>query len=523
MNSKITRREFLKIICAVPLLKLAGDIILVEEGRQPAQNPNAPNVLIVVFDALSGTNIPLYGYPRQTTPNFSRFAGISTVFHRHYAGGNFTSPGTASILTGTYPWSHRAFHLYGTVAQSFQNKNIFHSFPGETYTRMTFTHNDLASMLLYQFIKDIDVLKKTKELCVFDENFFVESVLKNDHNAAFLGEWMIVRGQRGQDLRLPSSLFLSALQHVWRDREKQDANARYRDLFPKGLPSTNAGPWVYLLEDAIDWVKSEIGNSRNPFFGYFHFLPPHEPYNTRREFINAFQDGWTPVNKPAHRFSEGFGNKALNTKRREYDEYIAYVDAEFGRLVDFMQGRGLLENTYVILTSDHGEMFERGILEHNTPTLFEPIVRVPLIIHRPGQAARIDIDTSTSCVDLLPTIHSFTGQPLPQWSDGVILPTFSNQPVESERSIYTVDAKSNPKNADLRTGTVSMVKGRYKLIHYLNDDSSNPYELYDLANDPEELENLIPSQRSLAQELQDELRSKIEEVNRTFRSNSQVE
>jgi len=131
-----------------------------------------------------------------------------------------------------------------------------------------------------------------------------------------------------------------------------------------------------------------------------------------------FRDGWAPVSKPSHVFSDGYSEKDLQSKRRWYDEYIAYVDAEFGRLIESLELQGVLENTHIIVTSDHGEMFERGILEHITPTLFEPIARVPLVIHRPGQEKREDVYTLTSAVDLLPTVNSIMGQSPPEWSDG---------------------------------------------------------------------------------------------------------
>jgi arylsulfatase A-like enzyme len=515
-QKEFKRRDFLKLVGTLPLLKLAGST-LVEKIEQEG---NATNVLVLVFDALSARNVSLYGYPRKTTPNFERFAEISTVFHRHYAAGSFTSPGTASILTGTYPWSHRVFHLYGTVIEGFEDRNIFHIFPGDLYTRMTFTHNDLASMLLHQFGQDVDLHKKTKELCLFNEYLLSEGILEKDHNAVFLGERTVTRGQRGQDLQLPSSLFLSALHRIWRNKGKGDFLAEYRDRFPRGLPSTNAGPFVYLLEDAIDWVQQAIVTQGGLFFAYFHFLPPHEPYTTRREFINIFRDGWAPVQKPQHHFTEGHTDDVLNVKRREYDEYIAYVDAEFGRLFDFMDAHDLLENTYVILTSDHGEMFERGILEHITPTLYEPITRVPLLIHGPGQSARQDVLANTSCVDLLPTICHFIGKETPEWSEGEVLPPYSESGIDPVRSVFTMDAKSNPKNAPLRKGTISMVKGNHKLIYYFGyDDFNDQFELYDLENDPEELENLYSANESTAKDLREELLSKLQEVNGPYQRN----
>ena len=72
-----------------------------------------PNIIVILFDAMSARNLSLYGYPRETTPFLDKFAARSTVYHRHYSGGNFTTPGTASMLTGMFQWKHRAFNVAG--------------------------------------------------------------------------------------------------------------------------------------------------------------------------------------------------------------------------------------------------------------------------------------------------------------------------------------------------------------------------------------------------------------------------
>jgi len=64
-----------------------------------------PNVLVIVFDTLSAAHTSVDGYPRRTTPHLERFAERATVYHRHHSAGNFANPGTASLLTGAYPWS----------------------------------------------------------------------------------------------------------------------------------------------------------------------------------------------------------------------------------------------------------------------------------------------------------------------------------------------------------------------------------------------------------------------------------
>jgi len=517
MSEKLSRRDFIKVMASLPLMKLASDISASPPWVLKLQDVGSPNILILVFDALSAKNVQLFGYHRETMPNLARFAEKSTIYHRHYAAGSFTSPGTASLLTGTYPWTNRAFHLYGTVAKVFESRNIFNSVPGEIYQRISFTHNYLASIFLHQFEGDLDLIKNTNELCLFNEYLLADSIFDNDRNTAFLGERTIMRGQQGQDNQLPSSTFLSAFHRVWRERNKQNVEAQYRDLFPRGLPSANGGPFVYLLEDAIEWVQESISNSIAPFFGYFHFLPPHEPYHTRKEFVRMFRDGWAPVSKPSHVFSDGYSEKDLQSKRRWYDEYIAYVDAEFGRLIESLELQGVLENTHIIVTSDHGEMFERGILEHITPTLFEPIARVPLVIHRPGQEKREDVYTLTSAVDLLPTVNSIMGQSPPEWSDGEVLPTFTNHGVETERSVFVMDGKSNQKNGPFNKGTIAMVKDNYKLIYYLGYDGfDNEYEMYDLINDPEELDNLFSKSNTLAGDLKVELLAAVDEANKPY-------
>ena len=515
MESELSRRDFLKLIALLPFLKISWDAL--SNHAVNIQSTDSPNVLMIVFDALSATNVSLYGYQRLTTPNFARFAEKSTVFNRHYSSGNFTSPGTASLLTGTYPWTHRAFHLYGTIVRELTQNNLFSAFPGDQYTRISYSHNDLAASLLYQFRKDIDFLTKSKDLELFNESLLAEGVFSRDRNAAFLGERMLVRGERGADLQLPSSLFLSMLHQLWRTNEKTDLSRQYRKSFPLGLPSTNGTPFFFLLEDAIDWVMNQIGSSMRPYLGYFHFFPPHEPYNTRVEFIDRFKDGMVPLAKPAHFFTQGFTEKTIRKQRREYDEYIAYVDSEFGRLYDFLEQHDLMKNTCVVLTSDHGEMFERGIVEHNTPTLFEPVIHVPLVIHRPGQNERVDVNTTTNSVDILPTLTHMMGLPNPDWSEGVVLPGFSDVEIKADRSIYCVEAKTNPKNAPLKKVTVALIKDNYKLIFYSGYKGyTGVYEMYNLAEDPDEMNNIYSEDNSTAIDIKNELQVKLNQVNQPY-------
>ena len=225
-----------------------------------------------------------------------------------------------------------------------------------------------------------------------------------------------------------------------------------------------------------------------------------------------FLDGWVQPEKPEHHFSDGYSADQLNEERRLYDEYIAYVDSEFGRFYDNLKTTGLLENTYFILTSDHGQLFERGIHGHITSTLYESLIHVPLLIARPGQRGREDIFSLTSCTDLLPTLLHATGKTIPDWIEGKVLPTFGGGDEEyHERVVYSVEARTNPKFGPLEKGTVALLKGEYKLIHYFGYDGfEDQYELYNLKKDPDELDDIFEKIPAVGLALKEVLFTKLE-------------
>lgn len=513
MSSQFTRRDFLKLaalapVALAPLAKMEFPSPITGSVHHDADS-RLSNVIILVFDTLTAKNMSLHGYERATTPHIARFADRATVYHNHYSSGNFTSPGTASIFTGAYPWAHRAFNLHGTIAGNFQNNNIFKLLPAGMH-KVAYTHNLLVTSFLSQFQDSLDVFKPTRELSLADEQYS-DRLFPSDYSTSFWSEGVILRGGGAK----PSSLFLSMLYKLARLGSKRSLVKEYGHLFPRGLPNLN--DIYFVLEEAVNWIMEQMILMPQPYFGYFHLLPPHEPYTTRRDFVDIFQDTYTPLVKPKHAFSEGHTNKFLNQQRREYDEYIAYTDAEFGRLFDFLDQSGAMDNTYIVLTSDHGELFERGIRGHVTQTMYEPLIRVPLLISKPGQRRREDVTVSTSCVDLMPTLLHLSGQEIPGWCEGRLLPGMGAESIDTDRNIYAMEAKSNAKYRPLTKGTYVLVKGNYKLIYYLSSKSQErENELYDLSADPEEMVNIYRSRQAVAAQLQNELESKLHQVNEPY-------
>jgi hypothetical protein len=513
-SNNINRRDFLKLLAlftfsnvGIPYFHIKPQHL--SEGTDGVGR--LPNILILLFDTFSARHFSLFGYQRATTPNFARFAERGTVYHRHYSGGNFTTPGVASLLTGTYPWSHRGLHYFGTVRDEFIHRNLF-SVLAESYFLTAFTHNAFVMVLLEQFQEYLNQITPAKDLAILSEPF-TDRLFPGDLAISLWGERVL----RASGADLPSSLFLSFIESGFDSFTPAELMRQYGEIYPRGLPNNSTTGLFFLLEQTIDWIQSHVIDIPRPFLGYFHLFPPHEPYTTRKEYIDIFNDGWMPEPKPELAFSEHRTEGYLNEQRRLYDEYIAFVDAEFGRLVDYLDRNGVLEDTYFIVTSDHGQLFERGIHGHANCTLYEPLVHIPLLISKPGQKAREDVLAPTSSVDVLPTLAYIAGKPAPDWCEGQILPTFLQASPDIGRSIYAVDAKSNPKSTPLKIGTVSLMGSRYKLIHYFGyQGKEDDYELYDLENDPDEYDDIYSFRGTLASDLKAELLAKLDDVNREF-------
>ncbi|MGB7876910.1 MAG: sulfatase-like hydrolase/transferase [Anaerolineales bacterium] len=502
--SDLNRRDFLKLAGLFSLSLAMPEFTFRPRLIEP--NTSGQNVLIVVFDAMTASNLSLYGYPRETMPHLSRLAEKATVYHQHYAAGPFTTPGTASLLTGMLPWTHRALSHNDTVAKSLVDQNIFDAFAG--YHSMAYSHNPLANTLLKQFMADIDDLIPQMRLFLGGDRL-INRLLQNDDD---IGTVAWTRALKQTETNYSYSLFLSRLYEFFQHGRYD----QYIKDFPRGIPTT-AEDNFFLLEHGIDWLQDAMLVAPKPFLGYFHFFPPHFPYKTRIDFIDMFKnDGYKPPEKPEHPFAQARNEGRVDSIRTRYDEYLLYVDSEFNRLYSFMEQTGLLENTWLVFTSDHGELFERGIVGHQTMAMYQAGVKVPLLIFAPGQTARQDITDNTSAIDLLPTLLTVTGQDIPNWVEGDVLPPFAATPLKADRQIVCLRGEGIKKDQALLKGSAMLVKGRYKLVYIFGFSSDPSIELYDLEADPEELDNLYPAQKALGDNLYAELRSGLEDADQRY-------
>jgi arylsulfatase A-like enzyme len=505
----ISRRDFLKLLSITPMAILEQPLVRI---FNLSANPDQQNIILLVFDTWSADHVQLYGYPRETMPNLSMFADNALVYHRHYSAGTFTVPGTASLLTGLYPWSHRAILLGGEITPEHRNHQIFNLL-SPTHSTVGYAQNQYANIFLYQVGQELKTHIPIDNFDLEHGLIYDLPIFRNDQPTAFASfEDDIFQTGVGFD----GSLFLGPLSRLITSREREALNNESRLSYPRGLPKASV---LFRLEDIIDGAIEILKGLSQPSLVYLHFFPPHGPYRPKGKYNHRFDDGWQAVEKPVHALSQSPATfKEEEDQRRRYDQYLASWDAELSRLLDYMKASGLLDTSYVMLTSDHGELFERGEIGHNGYLIYDPIIHVPLIISRPGQKERIDIQTPTSNVDILPTIASLIGRPIPDWAEGQVLPEFGGFP-DQDRDIYAMDAKTNSAHAALTRISISLTKNDHRLTYYQYPNLNyKEFELFNLEDDPDELNNLYPAQPQIAHQLQDELLQKLAEENRRFQN-----
>ena len=496
------RREFLKLTSTL------GAALPFSRHMAPrrAAAAGAQNVIVLLFDTWSAMNVSLYGYERDTTPNLRRIAEKAHVYHNHFAGGHETYSGTCALLTGAENWhAWQGMNANKAIQDPFKDANLFGAF--EDYHRVAYTHNPVAEQVLNFLSRHIDHYQPRQSLYL-NSNYWLNDVFGEDFDIAGLS-W--VRVVASQDDGYANSLYIGKLYEAQQARMIEG----YRDSFPLGPPVIQEDNY-FILEDAINWIQEQTPALPQPYLGYFHLLPPHAKYKPRSEFFNHFlDDDFFPLLKPGHPLANRANEDNLNRSRKLYDEYMLYVDAELGRLYDSLESSGQLENTWLVITSDHGEMFERGIYGHRQPTFHQPVIHVPLLIFPPGDKQRQDIYTPTSALDLAPTLLHLTGHDIPPQMDGVVLPPF-NESLPNERAIYAATWEADRNEEAPRNATVMLVRDRYKLMLYNGYEDlpgSAPYEeLYDFIDDPQELNELSQAQPELVQEMQRQVSAHIAEA-----------
>ncbi|HXZ16795.1 MAG TPA: choline-sulfatase, partial [Roseiarcus sp.] len=421
-------------------------------------NADAPNILLVMADQMAPAFLPIYGGLPTRAPCMTELAREGVVFDSAYCASPLCSPSRASLMTGLLPSRTRVYDNAAEFAADIP----------------TFAH--WMRLRGYRTI-----LSGKMHFCGPDQLHGFEERLTTDVYPADYGwtpDW-----DRPQER--PS----------WYHNMSSVAQAGV-------CIRTNQLDFDDEVAFASERAIYDIARTakRRPFLLVSSFTHPHDPFAVPRRYWDLYRDEDIPAPSPpvlpealdphSRRLrhvsamdAEPVTQAQVRTARRAYLGAIAYVDDQLGRLMAALRSSGLAENTIVILTSDHGEMLgERGLWYKMS--FFEGSARVPLVVASPGRFAPRRVAASVSLLDLLPTLVDFAGGP-PEASAAV--------PVDGRSLASHLAGRRGHDEAVgeyLAEGAVAPIvmirRGRLKFIH----SPADPDQLYDLAADPGERDNL---------------------------------
>jgi arylsulfatase A-like enzyme len=277
----------------------------------------------------------------------------------------------------------------------------------------------------------------------------------------------------------------------------------------QGFEVYESGPDTFLwaVEQGLAWLDGRPpADASRPFFLFLHTYEPHHPYTPSLADLELFAvDYRGPL---SHLIPVELLVEVNQGRRRLTDADLAYViaayDAEihatdraFGRLLEGLAARGLLDSSLIVLTSDHGEEFgEHGMVGWHSHTLNEELLRVPLILRMPGRAhAGSRIDRLARSIDIAPTVLEALGLPAPrEFAGRSLLPAVRG---EEQPELPSVAAWDTPQQHYFEALTTRRLK--------LNDG-----KVFDLQGDPGEKVDLAFERPALRAELERALRSAVE-------------
>lgn len=273
-----------------------------------------------------------------------------------------------------------------------------------------------------------------------------------------------------------------------------------------GEPRAKGYSTEVFTETAIDFIKThQKTDPSKPFFCYVAFTAPHDPYSPATDFIQSYPDGSLPLPgnfMPFHPFQfdqltvrdenlTGWPRKpeVIQMILSDYYALITHLDQQIGKIIATLKETGQYNNTIIVYAADNGlAVGSHGLL--GKQSLYEHSTKVPLIIKGPGVPQDQVLDAFAYIHDIYPTLAELAGLPKTQKLDGKSLaPVIMGSQQEVRSSLFTA----------YRTTVRAVRHEQWKLIRY---PERNYTQLFDLAHDPMELNNLAEKTETQAKKEQ---------------------
>ena len=257
--------------------------------------------------------------------------------------------------------------------------------------------------------------------------------------------------------------------------------------FFRQLPSRGAEPSA-VADQALAWLESRAADDPDPFFLFLHFYDVHSDYRSLERYESLFAG---PYEGPFDGRTEQLlavlaGERSVDERDRRhlvdlYDAGVRQLDDQLARVTGWLEQRGWLDQTLLVVTSDHGEEFlEHGGVLH-ARTHYEELLRIPLLLRGPGLPRGLRVAAPVSIADVTPTLLALLGVAGSDASGRDLSPLWSGGAGAHDAERWLV-ADGDRGNA--RANVHQSIRGRrYKLIR---DRQSGRDELYDLLTDPGE-------------------------------------
>lgn len=479
-----------------------------------------PNIVYIMTDDHAYQTVGVYGHPISRlapTPNIDRLAREGMLFREAFVENSISAPSRATLLTGVY--SHR--HGQTTLSYGIMDTTLVH-FPellrAEGYRTAIFGKWHLSIEpkgfdhydLLWDQGEYYNPVMRTPETggrYVRQEGYATDII--TDHALAWLD------GHRDDDApfclmihhKAPHRNWMADLKYLdlYEDVEFPEPETLFDDYATRGDQMRQQQLTIdrhmgYAFDFKVEELKDE------PTLQYIHDSWDIAMSTLTPEQRRVWDDSYGRKNRD-FLADRPEGKELLRWKYQRYiHDYcrtIRSVDDQIGRVLDYLEENGLMDNTLIVYTSDQGFLLgEHGLYDKRF--MYEESFRTPLVMRLPG-GARGDIVEMVQNIDYAPTFLELAGVAVPADMQGLsLLPLLKGgHPADWRRSLYYHFYEYPAEHMVKRHYGVR--NDRWKLIHFYND--IDQWELYDLQEDPHELRNLygLPEYAVPRREMTEEL------------------
>ena len=397
---------------------------------------DAPNVLLIILDTVRSANLGLYGYSRPTTPVLSERATESVVFDRAFSTAPWTLPSHASMFTGRYAselsadWMDALDRRHPTLAEAFAASGYL---TGGFVANLQYTSHDSGLDRGFQHYDDFGVSWRQLML------------------SSAIGQTPTFRDLLSS--RTPSDALRALVSFNWHVPPKLVTESKFADQ---------------VTREFLDW---QARSSDRPFFAFLNYFDAHQPVHSPPAFARRF-------------VSESRGVDG-------YDAAIAYLDSELGALFEELERRNVLDETIVIVTSDHGEMWGEHELFGHAHNLYLPVLHVPLLIRYPRRLrGGTRVAAPVSLRDLAATVADLAGLSAGARFPGASLARLATDSSAGGSAVLAYVSRAPNVEPALPTSRGSMRSVIDDRFHYIRNEGDGEEQLFDYRADESERSDL---------------------------------